>query len=328
LNFRNVMLLVGLVAAYNTDALAAPTVKPVFQFTNQTSATVDIGVGTVKKPPKTANIEVQPKEHYPALKVLPAIDPNDGPELLLEADGKQVVYRFDAKAIKAGKSVIVDWKTLFASKKNVLSPQMKVKNITAKEIEIVEKEEPAVTEPDEPGDSDNGDDTATNNDDKDKEPPEDEEPADEPAPKPKPTLSVTPEKVLGVTPSMKGDTRDAKILGLRFSSVITTATTEPDDNKPAHLVEQDWKKVKKARLEITAAHGALVNTWKKVSSTAKNIMKRLKVEDSEEQEALAEEVLDLVNLTYKNVKARFAYEEGEKPADEPADDDSSSSDDE
>lgn len=327
LKFRYVMLLIGLFAAHEMDANAAPTTKAVFQFTNQSPETVDIGVGTVKKPPKKANIEVAPKAHYPALKVLPAIDPNDGPELIIKANGKEDIYRFDPKAIKAGKSVKVEWKRGFVTKKDSLVAPMSVGNITAKDITIVEVEEPAEEPTDNnttttPSDDDDNSATPTPSDD------DDEEPADEPPPppKPKPTLSVTPEQVLGVTPSLKGDRRAAKILGMSFSKDIEEATNEPDENQPARLREAEWKKVKKARAAVTAAYDAQVATWKKVTTTAKNIMKRLKVEDSDEQEALAEEVKDLVDLTYKNIKARFVYDEDEKPADEPADDSSSSDD--
>jgi hypothetical protein len=331
----------------------------VFEFDNQTKSTVHVGVGTAKEPPKAADYELVAKQKFPGKDAPPLkLNPADGIQVIVKmADKKQVVYQINEKALKANKNVKLKLTTSFIGNKTKVTSQLAIgsNNISDSDIKIIaeldengknlvqesEKSEkspaakesndkedkkpskPSATKP--KSDTDDEEKAKTDEDETEgKKDGDDETPAEEAKPA-KPKLTITPVQVLELSPTQKGDNRDAKILGMKFASTIKTATTEPDSMMPASMREDEWKKVKAAQREVTSAFEAQQLVWKKVGSSAKKILERKKVTDADEQKELAEEVLDLINLTYKQVKARFALPEGEKPAEESSDSDSSSS---
>lgn len=302
------LLIAGLMLFYCAGSLAAAE-KLIFEFLNDAKVAVEIGLGTPKNPPQKHTVQ----EVKAGGKITDPLE--DDMEFILKMKNGDSFDYFTYKFKQtAGKNIRLKLTSATYDKKTGLPPlvsRFMPKTIDTKDIIIIEKqikdgpvekmnvqeekkpeakkEDPDADEP--AAKDEKKTDEDAKGDDEDKKKDDSDEAKEEPK---KP--SVTPYQALGLTEKASA----AKILGLRFDSTLKEAA------ETGHI-SLEWDGIKKAQTEIGSAYGARKAIWAKdkVTKQAKATLDRLKVPEDEQQE-LVNEVSELLDTTYQNVKKTFS----------------------
>lgn len=300
---RRSLVLIGLSLLCSAGLFAA---EGKFGFHNKTNKPVELGFGTQSNEPSQPYKQVKANES-----INDQFNRDDLPVIVVKTStGEEFFYHFKVDP-KSNKNIQLKWTTELIGKKTELLPQVMPGNISKSDIQLVK-----VLDAD-------GNELALASDKSDKKAPEasedsgdvasdsEESADDEPAKGPK-KGKVSPYDVLGINERLsKGESLQAKVLGLKFPSTIKDAQLSQSEAKTTF----ESNKIKKARAEIDQAFEQRKAVWDQedgVSDEARKALEKKKVTGESEQAALAKATFQLIEKTYEAVKKDYENESSDE----------------